>query len=59
METYFTIKLWTEFYIPFLIISGFIILSVLAIAIAAIGSAFEKRFKNKMTKESEREENDD
>lgn len=59
METYFTIKLWTEFYIPFLIISGFIILSAMAIAIAAIGSAFGKWFENKMTKESECEENDD
>lgn len=59
METYFTIKLWTEFYIPFMIILGFIILSALAIAIAAIGSAFGKWFEDKMTKESEREENDD
>lgn len=57
METYFTIKLWTEFYIPFMIILGFIILSAMAIAIAAIGSVFAKWFENKMTKESEGEEN--
>lgn len=57
METYFTIKLWTDFYILFMIILGFIILSAMAIAIAAIGSAFGKWFEDKMTKESEREEN--
>lgn len=57
METYFTIKLWTDFYIPFMIILGFIILSAMAIAIAAIGSAFAKWFENKMTKESKGEEN--
>lgn len=57
METYFTIKLWTEFYIPFMIIFGFVILSALAIAIAAIGSVLGKWFEDKMAKESEGEEN--
>ena len=47
METYFTIKLFTEFYIPFVITAGFIVISILAISIALICNALENKFKKK------------
>lgn len=50
MENYFTIKLFTEFYIPFVITAGFIVISILAILIALICNALENKFKNRIEK---------
>lgn len=47
METYFAIKLWVEYYIPIILILGFLFLSAIAICFSLFSNFLQKKFLEK------------
>ena len=47
METYFAIKLWTEYYIPIILIVAFLVFSAIAICLAVFANFCKKKFHEK------------
>lgn len=47
METYFTIKLWIEYYIPIILVVGFLLFSAIAICLALFSNFCKKKFLEK------------
>ena len=47
METYFAIKLWTEYYIPIILVVAFLAFAGIAICLAVFANFCKKKFLEK------------